>query len=74
LPKNVQIFLNFGPEAELLNFAVFSLIFDARKKIFSVLDRGILCADFVFISLLIFCLRAELNKFKVYGTCVTHHT
>jgi len=33
----------------MLNFAVFSLIFDARKKIISALDRVIAWEDFLFL-------------------------
>jgi len=39
-------FLNFCLGAEILNFAVFSLIFYARKKIISALYRVIPCEDF----------------------------
>jgi len=35
--------------AEIFNFAVFSLIFDARKKIINALDRIIPCQDFLFL-------------------------
>jgi len=37
--KSTDFILNFGLGAELLNFAAFSLSFDARKNISSVLDR-----------------------------------
>jgi len=42
--------LNLCLGAELLNFAVFSLMFDARKKIISESDRIIPCQDFLFLS------------------------
>jgi len=45
----LQCYYSAG-EAELLNFAVFSLIFEARKKIISASDRVIPCQDFLFLS------------------------
>jgi len=51
LPKKCTAYsLNFGLGAELINIAVFSLIFDVRKKIFRALDRGVPCLAFLFLT------------------------
>jgi len=42
--------LNFCLGAALLNFAIFSLIFDARKKKISASDRVIPCQEFLFVQ------------------------
>jgi len=54
-------FLNFCKRAEILIFAIFSLIFAARKKIISALDRVKSLSIFsVFIRFLKFCPGAEI--------------
>jgi len=55
---------NFCLEAWLLNFAVFTLIFDAGNKMISAFDRTIPCQGFL-IRFLKFCLGAEIYMFKV---------
>jgi len=48
--KMYRFFLNFCLRHKLLIYAVLSLGFDARKKIFSALDRIIPCKDLLVLS------------------------